>query len=112
MSIRPFHPFPVEDAFDAETTRLLGEIFDSICIPRHDSGRPDVVLEVIAKRIIEAAKRGERDPDRLRAAALNSDGPGKCADVEGRPARALPPLRQSRGRAREVFQSRSIHDRN
>lgn len=81
MSIHPFNPFPVQDAFDAETTRLLGEIFDSICIPRHDSGQPDIVLEVIAKRIIEAAKRGERDPHRLRAAALDSYGPRKCDDL-------------------------------
>ena len=81
MSIHPFSPFPVQDAFDAETTRLLGEVFDSICIPRHDSGQPNIILQVIAKRIIEAAKRGERDPQRLRAAALDSNGPRKCDDL-------------------------------
>jgi hypothetical protein len=33
---------------------------------RHDKGQPTIVYEVIAKRIIDAAKNGERDPVRLR----------------------------------------------
>jgi hypothetical protein len=32
----------------------------------HDKGQPQIVYEVIAKRIIDAAKSGERDVDRLR----------------------------------------------
>jgi hypothetical protein len=35
-----------------------------------DGGQPKIVLEVIAQRIIEAVKRGERDPARLVEAAL------------------------------------------
>jgi hypothetical protein len=35
-----------------------------------DMGQPKIVLEIIARRIIEAAKRGERDPARLVEAAL------------------------------------------
>jgi hypothetical protein len=60
------------NTFDPETTRLLGEVFDSVCIELHDRGQPAIVREVIAKRIIEAAKRGERDPDRLRAVVLKT----------------------------------------
>jgi hypothetical protein len=37
-------------------------------IARPDKGQPEVVYEVIARRIIEAAKKGEWDPQRLRAA--------------------------------------------
>ena len=33
-----------------------------------------IVLEVLAKRIIEAAKKGERDPIRLRDAGLAAFG--------------------------------------
>ena len=33
-----------------------------------DTGQPALVREIIAKRIIEATKKGERDPARLRAA--------------------------------------------
>jgi hypothetical protein len=31
----------------------------------HDTGQPENVREIIAQRIIEAASRGKRDPDRL-----------------------------------------------
>jgi hypothetical protein len=36
----------------------------------HDTGQPQIVLEVIAERIVAAASLGERDPVRLREAAL------------------------------------------
>jgi hypothetical protein len=34
----------------------------------------DIVYEVVATRIIEAAKAGERDPDKLRGWALTAFG--------------------------------------
>jgi hypothetical protein len=40
----------------------------------HDTGQPDLVYEVIAKRIIEAAKSGERYPEKLRDWALTAFG--------------------------------------
>jgi hypothetical protein len=36
----------------------------------HDKGQPAIVYEVIAKRIIDAAKNGERDPVQLRNIGL------------------------------------------
>ena len=39
-----------------------------------DTGQPLVVHEVIAKRIIKAAMKGERDPARLRKAGLAALG--------------------------------------
>ena len=39
-----------------------------------DTGQPALVREIIAKRIIKAAKKGERDPVRLRAAGLAALG--------------------------------------
>lgn len=42
----------------------------------HDIGQPELVREVIARRIIKAAQKGERDPAKLCAVALaafNSD---------------------------------------
>jgi hypothetical protein len=61
-------------SFDAETTRAMGEAFDDICKHLHDRGQPEIVRDVIAKQIIEAAKRGERDPSRLRDSVLASFG--------------------------------------
>ena len=40
----------------------------------HDTGQPEIVKEAIAKRIITLAAKGERDPERLRAAALAAFG--------------------------------------
>lgn len=60
-----------EAAFDPDEVEHLCLAYDKACRSLHDRGQPPVVLEIIAKRIIEAAKRGERDPDRLCEAALS-----------------------------------------
>ena len=60
--------------FDDETTRLMGEAFDAARASLQDPGQPEFVHEIIARRIIEAAKKGERDPTRLRNAGLAALG--------------------------------------
>jgi hypothetical protein len=60
--------------FDDSVTRIMGVAFDRACKELHDRGQPEIVLEVIAQRIIEAAKNGERDPDRLRKIGLSALG--------------------------------------
>ena len=67
----PFNPFTEQGAFEPEATAAMGEAFDAACKELHDSGEPKVRREVIARRIIATARRGELDPVRLRAAALN-----------------------------------------
>jgi hypothetical protein len=49
----------------------MGEAFDAACEEVGDPGQPPVVREVMAKRIIDAARAGERDVTRLRDAALS-----------------------------------------
>ena len=54
----------------------LGKAYDIAC--RSSSApkvRPPVLQEALAKKIVEAAQRGERDPDRLAAIALGALGP-------------------------------------
>jgi hypothetical protein len=51
-------------------TRILGDAFDAACNALDDSGQPAVVYEVIARRIIDAAGKGEHDPVRLRDIGL------------------------------------------
>ncbi len=65
-----FHPSFQSVAFDAELTQAMGEAFDRACKSLRDLGQPDIVKEVIATRIVEIARTGERDPDRLRDRAL------------------------------------------
>jgi hypothetical protein len=59
-----------ENAFDLEVVALLVEAYDSALKSLHDRGQPEIVREIIAERIIEAAKKGERNPDRLCEAGL------------------------------------------
>jgi hypothetical protein len=71
--------------FDDRATKVMGEAFDAACKDLHDTGQPDLVYEAIAKRIIEAAKSGERDPEKLRDWALTAFGrkPGGLAGSLG-----------------------------
>jgi hypothetical protein len=62
--------------FEPEVIALMGEAFEAACKELDESGQPRVAREVIAGRIIAAARIGERDPVRLRAAAL-AEQPGE-----------------------------------
>jgi hypothetical protein len=64
-------PFFRNTGFDPEETQSLGKAYDLACKSLHPKGRPPVVQELLAKRIIEVAQQGERDPERLAAAALD-----------------------------------------
>jgi hypothetical protein len=74
-SILPFIQ-KVGVVFNDDTTSIMGAAFDAACKELHDSGQPALVYEVIAKRIIDAAHKGERDPIRLRDAGLAALGFG------------------------------------
>jgi hypothetical protein len=47
----------------------------------HDKGQPDVVQEVIARRIIDFASTGEREPGELARRALRALG--LTSDLDG-----------------------------
>jgi hypothetical protein len=66
-SIIPFIPHGV---FDESATRAMGEAFDAACAELQDSNLSELVREIIAGRIIEAARHGERDPMRLCSIAI------------------------------------------
>jgi tartrate dehydratase beta subunit/fumarate hydratase class I family protein len=54
---------PIKDvSFDDTATLAMGEAFDHACMSLHRFGTLITARELIAKRIIEAAKSGERDP--------------------------------------------------
>jgi hypothetical protein len=67
-------PFFPSAAFDHNATRAMGKAFDRACHSLHDIGQPDLVREIIAKRIVEVARDGERDPDELCVRALKALG--------------------------------------
>ena len=67
----PIRPFIQSGAFEPEVIAVMSEAFDAACKELDDIGQPKVVLEVMAERIIAAARTGERDPARLQKAALD-----------------------------------------
>ena len=71
MSIRALFR---EAAFDHDVTALMGDAFERAVKTLHDTGQPEAVQEIIAKRIIESARRGVRDPRQMCADALSALG--------------------------------------
>jgi hypothetical protein len=62
---------PIQNvAFDDAATLVMGEAFDQACKSLRSFGSACTVREIIAKRIIDAARNGERDPARLHEQAL------------------------------------------
>jgi hypothetical protein len=61
-------------AFDPETIEVMGKAYDKAKRRLHDTGQPALVQEVIAKRIIDIAATGERDPDQIARRALEALG--------------------------------------
>jgi len=53
-------------AFDAEATEAMGQAFESVCLVK-----PNVSRELIANRIIQLARAGERDAGELAAQVLS-----------------------------------------
>jgi hypothetical protein len=84
----PIRPFLTGQTFDPETVRLLGVAFEmaraAIKCPR------DLSDEIIAGRIIELAKVGERNVEVLSEAALNVPA-GAVSAPNPPPVPALPP---------------------
>ena len=67
----PITPYLDGFAFDAEAKRVMGIAFEMTCISLRVS-RTDPIAATAAKRIIELAKDGERNPDRLCDGALQT----------------------------------------
>ncbi len=57
-------------AFGPEALAAMNEAFEAACKVVRGAGQPEVVHEIVARRIIAAARFGDRDPVRLREAGL------------------------------------------
>jgi hypothetical protein len=57
-------------AFSPEEVELLTSAFEAALRELNLTKRTDPAVELVARRIIELAGRGERDPARLREAAV------------------------------------------
>ena len=61
-------------ALDPETVKLTSEAYGLVIQALHDRGQPQLVKEIIAKRILELAGLGERDPKHLCLTVLSELG--------------------------------------
>jgi len=57
-------------AFAPHEVQVLSDAFDAALRELRLVDRSDPAVELVAKRIIQLASRGERDPDRLREGAV------------------------------------------
>ena len=91
MAAMPIRPFIQSGAFEPDAIAAMSEALDAACKELQDAGQPDVAREVIAGRIIAAARLGERDPVRLREAALRKPGDDAALASRLKPSRLLEP---------------------
>jgi hypothetical protein len=70
MTILPF--VRPETTFDPDAVAIMSSAFDAALASLNDQNQSPTVREIIAKRIIAAAMKGERDPERLRQEAINA----------------------------------------
>jgi hypothetical protein len=63
--VMPIRQYLDGHQFDAEVVRVLGLAFELTRTALRPVDRDDLANELIAKKIIELAQRGERDPERL-----------------------------------------------
>jgi hypothetical protein len=61
----PITPFLDENSWDLEARRVMGVAFEMLRVAFGAAEQGDLANEIIAKRIIELAKTGERNPDLL-----------------------------------------------
>jgi hypothetical protein len=76
----PIRPYLEGQSFDAETTRLMGIAFETAIEALRNRGVRDPPREEIARAIIDLAKGGERDADRLCDGALKACQPAIISD--------------------------------
>jgi hypothetical protein len=80
--------------FDAETVRLMGIAYETALVALSQRRREDPLREAAAHKIIELAKAGERDPERLCEGALKAIqpiAPVLVSDPSPLPPPASPP---------------------
>jgi len=68
----PIHRLLKNHAFGPDEITILTSAFDDALRRLRLADRADPATEVVAKKIIELAKEGERDPERLRKRAIEA----------------------------------------
>jgi hypothetical protein len=59
-----------EKAFDSEVVTIVAAAYEKAIAGIGNQAPPEIVRHIAARRILALASKGERDPDRLRAAGV------------------------------------------
>jgi hypothetical protein len=70
----PIYPLLQGQVFDPELINALGTVFEDVLRTLKLTDRTDPLTTIVAKRIIEVARTGECDPQRIRETVLRSMG--------------------------------------
>jgi len=87
----PIGPYLSKQAFGPEVTQAMGIAFDAVCRALAIGNSGVVHPRIVARKIIELAQMGERDPERLRDLALETFRFGSPQPPTGRPASGADP---------------------
>jgi hypothetical protein len=82
----PLYRMLNEAAFDPDAVKALTSAYESVLAALGLERRTDLLTQTIARRIIEHARRGERDPIKLRDIVLKEleSSPDRQASSRGR----------------------------
>ena len=61
-----------QGSFEPEEVAMLGSVFEEVLQALGLVDRQDLATEMVAKKVIELAKAGVRDPDRLKALTVQA----------------------------------------
>jgi hypothetical protein len=61
-----------QGTFEPEEVAMLGSVFEEVLQTLGLVDRQDLATEMVAKKLIELAKAGVRDPDRLKALTVQA----------------------------------------
>jgi len=67
-------PTRFSEGFDPDVVRAMMVAFDKACAALGLVSKTDAMTETIAKLVVEKARTGERDPDKLCALTLQAFG--------------------------------------
>jgi hypothetical protein len=67
-------PFLQDRSFDPEHIKIMGAAYDRASRALRDRGQPDIVMEILAKRVIAVAETGLRDPEQISKRVLEAFG--------------------------------------
>ena len=90
MPAMPLRQYLQGRRFDPETARLLGVAFEMALVTLQERREIDPLRDAVARKIIELAEAGERDPERLCDGALKACQPAIVSDVNPLPPPAVP----------------------